>query len=55
MAAYNDDRPQLETEEEKQDQVQDPGFWAKAGQGKPRPLPKEPDGSHYRDLRGDAT
>jgi hypothetical protein len=34
--------------------VKEPGFWAKVGQGKPRPAPKEPDITHYRNRRGDA-
>jgi hypothetical protein len=34
--------------------VKEPGFWALAGQGKPRPAPKEPDITLYRNRRGDA-
>jgi hypothetical protein len=34
--------------------VKQPDFWTKASQGKPRPAPKEPDTTHYRNRRGDA-
>jgi hypothetical protein len=34
--------------------IKEPGFWAKVGQGKPRPAPKEPDITYYRNRRGDA-
>jgi hypothetical protein len=32
--------------------VKEPGFWAKVGQGKPRPAPKEPDITLYRNRGG---
>jgi hypothetical protein len=65
VMAYNDDgpRPGATEGQEKNEPstsltdstntVKDPGFWAKVGQGKPRPAPREPDITHYRNRGGD--